>query len=400
MLQFVIVCALLTSIYPVIIMKTLRHIAIIALTISPLYAIANPFSPPIQDNKAYVLMDYDTGAILAQKNADTPLPMASLTKMMTSYILEQRLLDGTISEDTPIKISENAWCRGVSTQSCMYAELGSDVAAIDILRSIIIQSGNDASKAIAEHLAGSEQAFSIIMNEQAQKLGMSQTNFVNATGMPAVNHRSSAKDLAILSKAIIQDSKQYYPIYSEKQFTYNNITQQNRNTLLTDPSVDGLKTGHTNEAGFSLAVSSLKDDMRLIAIVLGAKSQKARADEAAQLLDFGFGHFTTKTLFESNQEIARAPILFGKSIDVLTKMGAPLKVLVAKTEQDKVQTRTEFLPELSAPIKSGEKIGQVVAYIDDTPIATAALVAAHDVDEVNFIVRIYRKLIGYIKNIF
>lgn len=187
---------------------------------------------PELDNKAYVLMDYDTGVILAQKNADTPLPPASLTKMMTGYILEQKLLNGEIKEDTPIKMSENAWCRGSGTQSCMYVELNDSAHAIDMLRGIIIQSGNDASKAVAEHIAGSEAAFATLMNEEAKKLGMTNTVFSNATGMPAPNH-ASAKDLAVLSKAIIKNSGKYYPIYSEKEYTYNKIKQGNRNTLLS-----------------------------------------------------------------------------------------------------------------------------------------------------------------------
>lgn len=207
-------------------------------------------TPPELDNKAYVLMDYDTGVILAQKNADTPLPPASLTKMMTDYILEQKLLNGEIKEDTPIKMSENAWCRGSGTQSCMYVELNDSAHAIDMLRGIIIQSGNDASKAVAEHIAGSEAAFATLMNEEAKKLGMTNTVFSNATGMPAPNHASGAKDLAVLSKAIIKNSGKYYPIYSEKEYTYNKIKQGNRNTLLSDPTVDGLKTRTHRRIGF------------------------------------------------------------------------------------------------------------------------------------------------------
>ena len=220
----------------------------------------NGINPPVQDNAAYILMDYDTGTILAQHNADTPLPPASLTKMMTSYLLEQRLSSGEISEDTPIKVDENAWCRGSSSESCMYVPLNESAKAIDMLRGIIIQSGNDASKAVAQHIAGSESAFAALMNDEAAKLGMTNTKFENATGMPSANHRASAKDLAILSRAIIKNSGQYYKIYSEKEFTYNNIKQENRNALLfSDSTVDGLKTGHTGESGFSLAASSQKE---------------------------------------------------------------------------------------------------------------------------------------------
>jgi len=207
--------------------------------------------PPEMANTAYVLMDYNTGEILAQKNANQALPPASLTKMMTSYIIEQRLASGDLKETDQVLMSPSAWCRGSSSQSCMYVPVNKSASVIDMLRGIIIQSGNDASKAMAEHIAGSEASFAILMNEQAQKIGMKNTHFVNSTGMPDEGHQASALDLAKLSRAIIKNSGDYYSIYSEKEFTYNGITQGNRNALLaTDPTVDGLKTGHTDAAGY------------------------------------------------------------------------------------------------------------------------------------------------------
>ncbi len=357
-------------------------------------------TPPELDNKAYVLMDYDTGVILAQKNADTPLPPASLTKMMTSYILEQKLLNGEIKEDTLIKMSENAWCRGSSTQSCMYVELNDSAHAIDMLRGIIIQSGNDASKAVAEHIAGSEAAFATLMNEEAKALGMTNTVFSNATGMPAPNHASSAKDLAVLSKAIIKNSGKYYPIYSEKEYTYNKIKQGNRNTLLSDPTVDGLKTGHTEESGFSLAECSKRDNMRLIAVVLGANSMDARAKQARQLLDFGFGHFENALKAPKGEFVTKAPVKFGKTNEVELVTADDLKVLTTKTQSNKITTITQLNSDISAPIKQGQELGKLVAVLDGKPVASVPIVATSDVEQVNFVSRLWRSLVAWIGNLF
>jgi D-alanyl-D-alanine carboxypeptidase (penicillin-binding protein 5/6) len=230
-------------------------------------------NPPALPAKAWLLMDSDSGEVLASANADEPLPPASLTKMMTSYLVEQALRSGKLKRTDLVSVSQNAWCRGSSTESCMYLPLNSQATVIDILRGIIIQSGNDASKAIAEHMAGSEEGFAKLMNAEAQRLGMAHTHFVNATGLPDPEHKSSARDLAILARAIIRDSVDYYPIYAEREFKYNGIKQGNRNALLyTDPSVDGLKTGHTEAAGYCLVTSSKRNDMRLITVILNTNS--------------------------------------------------------------------------------------------------------------------------------
>jgi D-alanyl-D-alanine carboxypeptidase (penicillin-binding protein 5/6) len=252
--------------------------------------------PPALPAKAWLLMDFDSGEVLASANPDEPLPPASLTKMMTSFLVEQALRSGKLKKDDLVTVSQNAWCRGSSTESCMYLPLNSQATVIDILRGIIIQSGNDASKAIAEHMAGSEEGFAKLMNAEAQRLGMTHTNFVNATGLPDPAHKSSARDLAILARAIIRDSADYYPIYAEREFKYNNIKQGNRNALLyTDPTVDGLKTGHTEEAGYCLVTSSKRNGMRLITVILNTNSAQARADQTRTLLGWGFGNFEKAT---------------------------------------------------------------------------------------------------------
>lgn len=365
---------------------------------STAYAVSTP--PDLASN-AYVLMDYDTGEILAQKNADTPLPPASLTKMMTSYLLEQALMNGTLQEDTPIMMSENAWCRGSSSQSCMYVPVNTSASAIDMLRGIIIQSGNDASIAVAEHLAGSENAFANKMNEEAKRLGMTNTQFKNATGMPAEGHYASAKDLAVLAQAIIKDNTHYYPIYSEKEFTYNNITQGNRNTLLTsDGTVDGLKTGHTAEAGYCLVASSERDNMRLIAVIMGANSMQARADEARKLLAYGFENFDNVLLAPKGQSGTYTKVRFGKNDTVELITADALKVLTTQEQKDKLTTVIQTNGNITAPIQRGQALGKMVAMLDGKAVASVSLVAADEVAEVNFLSRLWQGFTEWLGNLF
>lgn len=362
---------------------------------------ANGINPPVQDNSAYILMDYDTGTILAQNNADVPLPPASLTKMMTSYLLEQRLLSGELSEETPIKVSQNAWCRGSSTESCMYVPLNESATALDMLKGIIIQSGNDASKAIAEHIAGSESAFAVLMNDEAAKLGMINTRFENATGMPSPNYRASAKDLAILARAIIKNSDKYYKIYSEKEFTYNNIKQANRNTLLfSDKTVDGLKTGHTGESGYSLAASSQKNNMRLIAIVLDAKSMQARADQARELLNFGFGHFENVIVAPKDQIVGDVPVKFGQVKTVKAATSDTLKILTTKNQRPDISNIAKYNDNINAPITKGQELGQLLAVVDGKTVASTPIIATEDVEQAGFISRMWQALVGWIGNLF
>ncbi len=336
--------------------------------------------------KAWLLMDYDSGELLASANVDEPLPPASLTKMMTSYIVEQALRSGKLKPTDLVTVSENAWCRGTNTESCMYLPLNSQATVIDILRGIIVQSGNDASKAIAEHMAGSEAGFAKLMNEEAKKLGMTKTNFVNPTGLPDPAHKSSARDLAILARAIIRNSADYYAIYAEREFKYNGIKQGNRNALLyTDPTVDGLKTGHTQEAGFCLVTSSVRNGMRLITVVLNAGSAKSRADETRTLLGWGFGSFEKVTPFQSNALVASAKLSFGKADIVAAGLSAPWLVTVPRGQQ--VQTAIEVKPGLEAPIAKGAEVGKVIATSNGKAIAEAPLVAQAEVERSGILLR-------------
>ncbi|MDN5618947.1 MAG: D-alanyl-D-alanine carboxypeptidase [Psychrobacter sp.] len=375
---------------------------VVGVSISMSAVMANAaIQPPEMDNTAYVLMDYNTGEILAQKNANESLPPASLTKMMTSYIIEQRLASGDLKEDDQVLMSKNAWCRGSSSQSCMYVPVNKTASVIDMLRGIIIQSGNDASKAMAEHIAGSESSFAILMNEQAQKLGMDHSHFVNSTGMPAEGHEASALDLAKLARAIVKNSGDYYSIYSEKEFTYNGITQGNRNALLaTDPTVDGLKTGHTNAAGYCLVASSNRDGMRLISVIMGTKSQQARADQSRELLNWGFGHFTTVTKAPAGQFVSKIPVWFGEADEVELATGDNLQILTSKTQKNKITTVVDIPESLEAPIKKGQEIGKMMAVIDGKAVASVPIVATNDIEQSGFLSRTWQHIVRWAKNLF
>nr|WP_315136157.1 D-alanyl-D-alanine carboxypeptidase family protein [uncultured Limnohabitans sp.] len=346
-------------------------------------------NPPALPAKAWLLMDFDSGEVLASANADEPLPPASLTKMMTSYIVEQALRSGKLKQTDLVTVSQNAWCRRSGTESCMYLPLNSQATVIDILRGIVIQSGNDASKAIAEHMAGSEAGFAKLMNAEAQRLGMTYTQFVNPTGLPDPEHKSSARDLAILARAIIRDSAEYYPIYAEHDFKYNGIKQGNRNALLyTDPTVDGLKTGHTAEAGYCLVTSSKRNDMRLISVILNTHSAQARADHTRTLLGWGFGSFEKAVPIQPGAVVTTAKVSFGKADTVGAVLGAPWMLTVPRGQQ--VQATVELKPGLEAPVAKGAVVGKVVATSNGKPLGETPLVAQADVERAGLLLRTWQ----------
>ena len=343
-------------------------------------------NPPALAAKAWLLMDFDSGELLASANVDEALPPASLTKMMTSFLVEQALGSGKLKPTDLVSVSQNAWCRGTSSESCMYLPLNSQATVIDILRGIIVQSGNDASKAIAEHMAGSEEGFAKLMNAEAKRLGMTNTNFVNPTGLPDPAHKSSARDLAILARAIIRNSADYYAIYAERDFKYNGIKQGNRNALLyTDPTVDGLKTGHTQEAGYCLVTSSVRNGMRLITVVLNANSAKARADETRSMLGWGFNSFEKVTPIQVNSVVGPVKVGFGKADTVPAVLAAPWMLTVPRGQQ--VQTAIEIKSGLEAPLAKGAVVGKVVASFNGKPVGEAPLVAQVDVERAGFLLR-------------
>ena len=354
-------------------------------------------SPPELNNKSYVLMDYETGQILASKNENEKLAPASMTKMMTSFIIEQKLLTGELTEDEKVRMNESAWCRGSSSESCMYVPLNGTATALEMLRGIIIQSGNDASKAMAEHIAGNEGTFVHMMNTEAKRIGMTNTSFMNSTGMPAEGHYSTAKDMATLAQHIIHDSSKYYPIYSEKEFTFNGIKQGNRNALLyTDPSVDGLKTGHTDEAGYCLTTSAKRGPMRLISVIFGAPSMQERATQTREILAWGYANFETKNVQAANQVLAKSKVWFGKESDVQIGLAETFNVTMPKGQANAIKTQLVVQPKLTAPLKKGQVVGKYVASLDGKVIAEKPLVALQAVEEAGF----FAKMIDHIKQFF
>jgi D-alanyl-D-alanine carboxypeptidase (penicillin-binding protein 5/6) len=349
--------------------------------------------PPTLSNKAFVLMEFDTGQILASSNPEVPLPPASLTKMMTSYIVEQSLKSGRLKPTDQIAVSLNAWCRGSSTESCMYLPLNSTASVMDMLRGIIIQSGNDASKAVAEHLGGSEQAFAQTMNSEAKRIGMTHTHFENATGLPAPGHLASAHDLALLARTIIRDSADYYPIYAEKDFKFHGIKQGNRNALLyTDPTVDGLKTGHTEEAGYCLTASSKRNGMRLISVVMGADSMQGRADQTRALFNWGFSSFEKARPLAAGAVVATPAVQFGKADTVRAGVAQDWDLMVPRGQASRVQTSAQLNGELKAPVAKGAVLGKVVAMLDGKVLAERPLVALDPVEQSGIFLRGWQHL--------
>lgn len=374
-------------------------IATLLLAAAPAFAFV-PTAPTLE-NKAYLVVDFDSGKVLAESNANARVAPASLTKMMTSYLVEQALVTGRMKETDPVFVSEYAWCRGTSKESCMYLPLNSQASVIDMLRGVIIQSGNDASKALAEHMAGNEPAFAELMNKEAARLGMKGSHFVNATGLPDPNHYTTAYDMAILARAIVRDSAHYYPIYSEKEFTFNNIKQGNRNALLfTDPSVDGLKTGHTDEAGYCLVASSKRGNMRLISVVMGTNSMQARADQTRALFSWGFANYESAVLQTAGGVLATPKVWFGKGDLVKAGLATDLAVTLPRGQRDKVTTELVVDQEVDAPITKGQELGKVNAVLDGKIIASQPLVAMEPVEEASFFVRIWHSIMRFFSNLF
>ena len=321
---------------------------------------------------SYILIDFNSAEVLVEHEADSRVEMASITKLMTSYAVFQELANGDVLLDDLVIISENAW-RTIGSR--MFLEPGMQVSIEDLLRGLIVQSGNDASVALAEHLAGTESSFATVMNYYAQQIGMSNTNFENSTGLPAETHYSTARDSALLSIAIIRDFPEYYRWYSEKEFNFNNIRQHNRNNLLwRDPAVDGLKTGYTEAAGYCLAASAKRDGMRLISVVMGAFSEQARASESQSLLNYGFRFFETVQLYRAGQELARARVWKGDVDQVALGLAEDMFISIPRGRYDDLDARIEMQPELKAPLIEGQHVGRIQIYLEDEIVASRNLV--------------------------
>ena len=335
-------------------------------------------SPPTIAAKGYLLIDFDSQQIIAEKNADSRLEPASLTKIMTAYIVFQELKSGNLMLEDLVTVSKKAW---KMTGSRTFIEVGKKIPVETLLRGMIVQSGNDATVALAEHIAGSEEVFANIMNQQATELGMVGSHFINTTGLPHTDHFTTASDLAKLASAMIRDFPEYYQWYSQKEFTFNNIKQKNRNKLLwQDESVDGLKTGHTEAAGYCLVASAKRDDMRLISIILGARSENARANETKKLLNYGF-RFETHRLFGAHEPITQTRIWKGESKQLSIGLPYELFVTVPRGASKDINVSISLPEIITAPKIEGEELGFVQISLNDELITEHTLITLQTVDE-------------------
>ncbi|MBP5615614.1 MAG: D-alanyl-D-alanine carboxypeptidase [Alphaproteobacteria bacterium] len=347
-----------------------------------------------------ILVDFDTGTYLFAKNETEQIPPASMSKLMTVYILFDRLKSGILSLDDEWVVSKNAWSKGgaASGGSTMFLNIGQTVKVDDLLRGIIVQSGNDACIVAAENISGSEENFARLMNETASKLGLKNASFANATGLPDENQRMSVEDLAILARAIIKDFGDYYHIFQEKEFTYNKIKQGNRNPLLYSmEGADGLKTGHTEEAGFCLTGSVQKNGRRLIEVVAGLSSNQARSDEAKNLMNYGFQEFENYTLFNKGQVIGVVPVWYGNQATVDMTVSNDIVRTYHKNKADKYTFKMIYDTPIKAPIAKGTRVGQIKITSPDGQTEYINLVAAKDVAKVGIFKRILANLKYYWK---
>lgn len=363
-----------------------------------------PSTPTIQPTapkvaaKAYFLVDADTGKVLASQNPDEELAPASLTKLMTLYITFSALKSGQLQLDEKVYISKDAWRM---TGSRMFLRPDTQVPVSELLQGVIVDSGNDACEALAEHIGGNDSDFANLMNQTAAQLGMTHSHFENPTGLPSSGHYSSPKDLAILANAIIQQFPEYYVYFSQKWYRYNNIKQPNRDRLLwRDSSIDGLKTGHTDSAGYCLVSSAKRDNMRLISVVMGAESDAARADISQRLLNYGFRFYKTHQLFAAHTPLSKARVWLGTKNNVEVGLAKPLAVTISAGNYNKLQARMNINQDIKAPVSQGQTLGQVVVTLDNQTVATAPLVALQASARANWVSRALDHLKLGIKHIF
>ncbi|ENY5167491.1 TPA: serine hydrolase [Vibrio parahaemolyticus] len=356
-------------------LATFSHFAFAAPTVVP--------NAPELSSRGYVLMDYHTGKVLVERDADKRLNPASLTKLMTAYVAGQEVNAGNISLDDQVVISRNAWAKNFPDSSKMFIEVNTSVSLSDLYRGLVVQSGNDASVAIAEHVAGSEAGFVSLMNSWASQLGLTNSSFTNPHGLDSDGLYSTPHDIAKLGQAIIRDLPDIYPMYSETSFTYNGITQYNRNGLLRDRSmnVDGMKTGYTSGAGYSLATSATNGDMRLIAVVMGAKSQSVRESESKQLLSYGFRFYETLMPTAAGTDIANARVWMGQKDELKVGVNRDVYLTLPKGDVNKLKAEVEYSGDLLAPIAQDQVVGKVLYKVDGKVVKETELVALEPVEE-------------------
>jgi len=336
-------------------------------------------SPPKLAAKSFLLIDFNSGRILAEKKINKKIEPASITKLMTAYVVYKEIDAGRLSLDEDVIISKKAWkMKG----SKMFIEVGKKITVSDLLKGLIIQSGNDATVALAEHIAGSESTFADYMNQHAQELGMTNTNFVNATGWPNKNHVTTAADLAKLASAVIREFPEHYEWYKQKEFTFNGIKQYNRNKLLwRDKSVDGFKTGHTESAGYCLVASAKREDMRLISIVLGTKSEKARENVSQSLLSYGFRFYESNKLYGAGESLKAARVWMGATENISLGLTDDLFVTIPRGQYKKLDSIININEAIEAPIQKGQQLGSVSIKLEGKEIISHPLIALQSVEQ-------------------
>lgn len=345
---------------------------VIPIPTQPQQAIITPGAPSI-DAKSYILIDANSGKVLAEKNADTHLAPASLTKLMSLYVISSTLKSGTIHLEDKVRISTKAWKTGGSR---MFVKAGDEVPVKDLMQGIVVASGNDATVAMAEYVAGTEEAFTSIMNAQAKSLGMNDSHFLDSTGLPNPQHYSTARDLATLARAITQTYPEDYKLFSEKSFTYNNIHQSNRNRLLWHYQyADGLKTGHTDDAGYCLVSSALKDGTRLISVVMGAPSDQARTEDSIRLLTYGYRFFETRKLYNANTALTRARVWKGINKETALGVTKDFYVTIPAGQVKNIQAKVNLNQPIKAPITKGQPYGTLNIVLNGQVLISQPLVA-------------------------
>lgn len=351
--------------------------------------------PPVFDAQSWVLMDYSSGRVICEHNSHEKIWPASLTKMMTAYVIGMELKAGRLHMDDDVTITEDAWAKKYSDSSKMFIEVGKTIKVGDLVKGIIIQSGNDACVAMAIHLAGTQEGFVSVMNNYAAQLGLKDTHFSNVHGLYDELNYSSAYDMALLGRATIRDLPDEYPLYSQKDFTFNGIKQMNRNRLLWDKSinVDGIKTGHLSQVGYNLVTSATNDGMRLVASVIGAKSEKLRADYNKALLTYGFRYFQRYTPVSANKVLLTRNVRMGQTNQVRLAIQNDLNLMIPRGRQGDIKLGYRLKKSVfTAPINKGDELGVIEVKIDDNIISTVPLVSVDTIEECGFFGRIWDKI--------
>ena len=360
---------------------------IIAGIILPILSSASSLVPPPPQIKAtsYILLDAQTNKVIVEYEADERNPPASLTKIMTTYLVEQMIQRGVVERSEQVPVSIKAW---KAEGSKMFIREGTEVDLMDLLRGVVIQSGNDASIALAEFVAGDEASFAQMMNDQAEKLGMLNSNFLNSTGLPDEGHYSSARDMALLTKDMIKRFPEHYQLYSERSFKFNNIEQPNRNRLLRyDRSVDGVKTGYTKAAGYCLVASAERNGMRLISVVMGAENDDSRVRESQKLLTYGFRNFETSTIYEESEIVKSAPLFYGVEEVISLGVSESVSVTIPRGSYEKLEAQIKVPKIIEAPVRKGDVLGELLLMMDEEAIYRTSVISLENYEQAGFFSR-------------